>query len=154
MITGDSFRRLWTAKQSPGARETCGSSKASLRLSEEDCPRKALLLVITLDFESVQKSCLVEMEAGFWPRQESMGIGSSFAPRSDQIFTIRYVSFWECDCLTLSLESGVSGSVFEIRMLTDWYLRPNIDVLHMFLVYAFLFALTSGAYVWLCMSQS
>lgn len=33
----------------------------------------------------------------------SMGIGSSFAPRSDQIFTIRYVRLQGCGCLTSCL---------------------------------------------------
>lgn len=86
-----------TFKQNLTTTETCRSSQASMRLPEDDSSPKALFLLITLDFSWLwvnPKSCSGWKEAWVWSLQESMGIGSSFAPRSDQIFTIRYVRHW------------------------------------------------------------
>lgn len=43
-----------------------------------------------------------------------MGIGSSFAPRSDQIFTIRYVLFYACG-FVIGVSESVNVSVPESR---------------------------------------
>lgn len=41
--------------------------------------------------------------------KESMGIGSSFAPRSDQIFTIRYVKFYAYGRVIVVSQSVIIG---------------------------------------------
>lgn len=55
-------------KRNPITRETCRSSKASMRLPEDDSSPKALFLLITkdlYDFESIRKAVRVERRLGF-----------------------------------------------------------------------------------------
>ena len=55
-------------KQNPGARETCGNSKASRRLPEDDGSLKAPFLLITLDLydsQCVQNAVGFKWKLGF-----------------------------------------------------------------------------------------